>query len=255
MRLTKLTVERKLKIPGRKRRPAERTNKMTTTINFDDPAERLALIERVGHEAYNLLLEEHKKKSIVAIVAGRAIRPVMTGFGRLFMVEGTNMAFRTLDEAKAHATANPLEPEEHSECGYCGKDVTNQEWITVEDEHQEIACIKCAREKKLPGLTLENFYDYEAIMREAQDAFWDVILKHIPAESGDFGPEESHHFDQACLCAIRTWTRWNGTEVPRCQNEACRQKSTDEYPVGGDGLCSACREDEKAISEGKEIIR
>lgn len=71
--------------------------------NWDDPASRLALIESVGHVEYARLQKEHFKRSTVATVNGHDIRPVMTRFGRLFQVGGTDMAFATLAEAKAFA--------------------------------------------------------------------------------------------------------------------------------------------------------
>jgi len=75
------------------------------TINWDDPAERLALIERVGADEYNRLAQEHFRKTTVATEAGHNIRIVNTRFGQLFMVEGTDKAFSTLEEAKAFIKA------------------------------------------------------------------------------------------------------------------------------------------------------
>lgn len=73
------------------------------SINWDDPAARYRLIESVGVDEYERLHCEHLRRSTVATVNGRAIRPVQTHFGRLYAVGGTNMAFRTLEEAKIFA--------------------------------------------------------------------------------------------------------------------------------------------------------
>ena len=75
-------------------------------MNWDDPAERLRLIERVGAEEYNRRFREQRQRSIVATVNGHDIWPVNCRFGRLFHVGGTNTAFATLKEAKAFAEAN-----------------------------------------------------------------------------------------------------------------------------------------------------
>jgi hypothetical protein len=72
-------------------------------MNWDDPAERASLIERVGIERYNRLFEAHRQASIVATVNGHDIRPVSSRFGRLYMVDGTGQAFATLDQAEAFA--------------------------------------------------------------------------------------------------------------------------------------------------------
>ncbi len=71
--------------------------------NWDDPADRLRLIEEVGAEAYTRALQEHIRTSRVATVNGYHIRPVGSRFGRLFVVEGSQRAFATLAEAEAHA--------------------------------------------------------------------------------------------------------------------------------------------------------
>jgi hypothetical protein len=76
-----------------------------SNINWDDPAARLELIERVGADEYNRLHAEHMKRQTVATVNGYGIRKVNTPYGQLFAVDGTTttMAFRTLDEAEAYA--------------------------------------------------------------------------------------------------------------------------------------------------------
>lgn len=72
-------------------------------MNWDNPEDRAALIERVGVEEYNRLHAEHRKASVVATVNGHDIRPVGSRFGRLFMVGDTGRAFSTQPEAEAFA--------------------------------------------------------------------------------------------------------------------------------------------------------
>jgi len=74
-----------------------------SVTDFDDPASRFALIERVGPDAYNNALAAHRAASVIETVNGHAIRPVGSRFGRLFMVGDTGTAFATLNEAHRHA--------------------------------------------------------------------------------------------------------------------------------------------------------
>lgn len=80
-------------------------------MNWDDPTERLRLIERVGTEEYNRQLEAHQQASVVDTVNGHFIRPVGTRFGRLYSVVGTDSAFPELDQARDHAQGLPAGPE------------------------------------------------------------------------------------------------------------------------------------------------
>jgi hypothetical protein len=77
------------------------------TTNFDDPASRLALIERVGLTEYNRQIQAHIDASVLETVAGHDIRPVNTRFGRLHQVGRTGRAFSTLQEARDFAKDNP----------------------------------------------------------------------------------------------------------------------------------------------------
>jgi hypothetical protein len=72
-------------------------------MNWNDPEQRLALIERVGAQEYTRLMWKHHDEITLATINGHRIRPVGSRFGRLFLVEGTDKAFRTLDEAKDFA--------------------------------------------------------------------------------------------------------------------------------------------------------
>lgn len=76
-------------------------------MNWDDPAERFRLIERVGHEEYNRLLAQHHKDSVIENINGHEIRPVASRFGRLFMVGDTGSAFSTIEGAREFARQNP----------------------------------------------------------------------------------------------------------------------------------------------------
>lgn len=77
-------------------------------IDWDDPAARGALIDRIGIDAYNAAIAEHHEKSAVAIVNGYRIRPVGSRFGTLMFIDGANSAYVTLDAAKHYAAT--LEP-------------------------------------------------------------------------------------------------------------------------------------------------
>lgn len=72
-------------------------------IDWNDPAARAALVERIGVDAYNEAVADWRRRSIVATVNGHDIRPVQTRFGRLFMIDGTGTAYRTLEEAREFA--------------------------------------------------------------------------------------------------------------------------------------------------------
>lgn len=76
-------------------------------MNWDDPAARLALVERVGTEEYNRLMRAHQAASAVETVNGHAIRPVASRFGRIFLVGNTGTGFSTLDDARKHARTLP----------------------------------------------------------------------------------------------------------------------------------------------------
>jgi hypothetical protein len=77
-------------------------------MNWDDPVERLALVERVGTDEYNRQMQEYQKTQIVEVTNGYAIRAVNGGrWGRLYQVDGPNVAFGTVLEARSHAESLP----------------------------------------------------------------------------------------------------------------------------------------------------
>ena len=67
-------------------------------MNLNYPEDRLRYIETYGHAAYCKAMEAHIRKSYVA----PGIRTVSSRFGTLYAVDGTDMAFSTISEAKAH---------------------------------------------------------------------------------------------------------------------------------------------------------
>lgn len=80
---------------------------MSAPMDWDDPAARARLIDRVGPAEYERLQAEHWKATTVATVNGYAIRPVQSRFGQLFAVHGTRTAYRTMREAQAYAESLP----------------------------------------------------------------------------------------------------------------------------------------------------
>jgi hypothetical protein len=80
-------------------------------MNWDDPLQRLALIERVGPEEYNRQMAAYHEASVVSRVGGHAIRPVGSRFGQLFQVGSTGKAFAELEQAEQFARDNPVQPD------------------------------------------------------------------------------------------------------------------------------------------------
>jgi hypothetical protein len=76
-------------------------------IDWDDPVARYHLVEEVGTERYNELIQQHFRDSTVATVNGYPIRPVGSRFGTIFMIDGANIGFKTQPEAEAHAATLP----------------------------------------------------------------------------------------------------------------------------------------------------
>ena len=72
-------------------------------MNWDDPVARYNLIESVGPDRYNEMIQQHFRDSTVAVVNGYPIRPVGSRFGRIFMIDGAGVGYRTQADAEAHA--------------------------------------------------------------------------------------------------------------------------------------------------------
>jgi hypothetical protein len=70
---------------------------MEEEINWDDPEARLALVERIGVEAYNRAFGDY--------VARNPIRAVSSRYGTLYLVSGTGKAFATREEAEEYLAA------------------------------------------------------------------------------------------------------------------------------------------------------
>jgi hypothetical protein len=79
-----------------------------TTMNWDDPAHRLTLLECVGVNEYNRLMSAHRDSQLVGLVNGYSLRRVGSRWGPLVMVDGAGMAFPT--EAQARSYAATLRP-------------------------------------------------------------------------------------------------------------------------------------------------
>ena len=80
---------------------------MADQIDWNNPAERLALIERVGIDEYRHLLEEHFKRTTEITVNGHAIRRIPSRFGELDAIGTTGRAFLSLPEAVNFAESYP----------------------------------------------------------------------------------------------------------------------------------------------------
>ena len=76
-------------------------------INWDDPEERVKLLDRIGIEAYNKAFANHIKQSSVATIAGHNIRLVGSRFGKLWQVGNSGRAFSTREQAETYARDNP----------------------------------------------------------------------------------------------------------------------------------------------------
>jgi len=72
-------------------------------MNWDDPAERVALLERVGPIEYNRQHAENMRARVVSRVNGYDIRLTSSRFGRLYAVSGTRSAFLTQEQAETYA--------------------------------------------------------------------------------------------------------------------------------------------------------
>jgi hypothetical protein len=84
---------------------------MTNDFDLNDPADRARAIEHLGIERYRLLMEEHRRRSIIKTVAGHDLRRVFTGFGPLIHVGNTKTAFQTLEQAEKFANEHPMRKE------------------------------------------------------------------------------------------------------------------------------------------------
>jgi hypothetical protein len=80
---------------------------LMSDINWDDPAARLDLVERIGVAAYSNAFLAHLAALSRLVVNGRAIRPVSSGFGTLYRIENIGKIFATQAEAEAYARTQP----------------------------------------------------------------------------------------------------------------------------------------------------
>ncbi len=79
-------------------------------MNWDSPEERLALLERIGADAYNRALAEHELASTIETVNGYHLRAVNSRFGPLVAVAGTGHSFADIERARDFARTRPAKP-------------------------------------------------------------------------------------------------------------------------------------------------
>ena len=77
------------------------------SIDWDDPVARLRLVESVGTDRYNEMIQQHFTDSTVSTVNGYRIRPVGSRWGTLFTVDGAGKAFAKLPDAEKYARGLP----------------------------------------------------------------------------------------------------------------------------------------------------
>jgi hypothetical protein len=77
------------------------------TINWHDPAERFALIERVGVAEYTRLHAEHMAEPVIETVNGHAIRrTVSERLGAIYMVGDIGLGHATIEGAREMARSS-----------------------------------------------------------------------------------------------------------------------------------------------------
>ena len=74
-------------------------------MDWNDPAARDRLSERVGLTEYNRLHAEQRNTSIIRVVNCHAIRAITSRFGRLYLIGATGSAYSTMEEAERFAAA------------------------------------------------------------------------------------------------------------------------------------------------------
>jgi len=101
-------------------------------------------------------------------------------------------------------------------------------------------------------LVTKPIIQLDDIVNEAQLAFWQEVVKHLPlAEGGDFDPISSHNFDLAIEEAITMWWRWNAS---RPYDLAVRTRYGESVILqGADCTCSReddCQCEESEVNDG-----
>lgn len=76
-------------------------------MDWNDPAARARLIEQVGPAEYARQQAANRAAIVIETVAGHALRPVSSRFGRLIAVGDTGNAYRDIADARRYAEANP----------------------------------------------------------------------------------------------------------------------------------------------------
>lgn len=79
-------------------------------IDWNDPAARAHLIQKIGPTKYNEALAAHQAASSIETVNGYSIRPVHSLFGALLSVAGTSNAYKYIEDARRYANSLPAAP-------------------------------------------------------------------------------------------------------------------------------------------------
>jgi hypothetical protein len=76
-------------------------------MDWDDPAARAELAERVGIDRYNELVAQFQRDSVLVTIHGHEIRARRSArFGTIYTVDH-DIGFASLETAKAWCRANP----------------------------------------------------------------------------------------------------------------------------------------------------
>lgn len=127
-------------------------------MNWNDPASRHELLERVGVEEYEKQRQAHVATTLVSTVNGYAIRTVESRFGTLYAVEGTASAFSKQSEAEDFAKGrSPLVP---CRCN-AGKLTITAHEMGKPPRAVELDCVFCNGIGKIT-----------AAQKAAEEAFW-----------------------------------------------------------------------------------
>lgn len=80
---------------------------MAKQFDFDTPEGRYTAAEALGPDGYNAAIAAYHKATFVEIVNGYGLRWVNSRFGSLCAIYKTNVAYKTIDEARRVAATLP----------------------------------------------------------------------------------------------------------------------------------------------------
>src|SRR5262245_51059476 len=92
---------------GRRRRPRPQAGGGAMKMDWNDPAARAELIQRVGRSEYMRLQEAHFAATTVAHENGYRIRSIKTRWGLAYIVDGLGRGGYSLNEALEIARTAP----------------------------------------------------------------------------------------------------------------------------------------------------